>query len=142
MDKIMDNDIFDGDIEITQWTEENEMDFTYQYEPSALTLDGSGYTISFGPMPSVVPPKQKDMFRHYIQSVYYYDGNVSDEDPEHQIESYISNNPYLQTIKNSGQLEFSMDGNTIEYWFIGTPQEHLVWRMTWSEYLDEICYKL
>jgi len=101
---------------------------------------GSGYTISFGPMTTYSPPNQKDMFTHYVQSSWYHDSHLSDEDPQWQVEAYIKQRPHLNDLQQTNRLHYAMgDGEgTIDYFFKGTVDDFLFWRVTWSEHLDDM----
>ena len=130
----------DDEVKVTTWSgsgDLDDIDFTYDFEPSKLTFDGSGYTVSFGPITSVNPPMQKDLFTHYIESCWFHDSHLSDEDPQWQIDSYISTKEYLKDLQAQGKLQYAVTSDSnIDYHFIGTPQEFLVWKMTWSEHLN------
>ena len=137
MDKVMEDD----QVTVSTWSgsgDLDDIDFTFDYEPSKLTFDGSGYTVSFGPITSVNPPSQKDLFTHYIESCWFHDSHLSDEDPQWQIDSYISGKEYLKDLQAQGKSHYAVTSDSnIDYHFIGTPQEFLVWKMTWSEHLDK-----
>jgi len=131
----------DDEVKVTTWSGSGDLediDFTYDFEPSKLTFDGSGYTVSFfGPITSVNPPMQKDLFTHYIESCRFHDSHLSDEDQQWQIDSYISTKEYLKDLQAQDKLHYAVTSDSnIDYHFMGTPQEFLVWKMTWSEHLN------
>ena len=101
----------DDQVTVSTWSgsgDLDDIDFTFDYEPSKLTFDGSGYTVSFGPITSVNPPSQKDLFTHYIESCWFHDSHLSDEDPQWQIDSYISSKNYLKDLQAQGKLHYAV----------------------------------
>lgn len=100
----------------------------------------SGISISFGPIEMNKKPPQPDLFRHYICSQWTHSSHIADEDPQWQCESWIQSRPYLCEAKDQNRLEVA-DGSSeddYDYFYRGTAQEFLIFKLRWSEYFDDI----
>lgn len=98
-----------------------------------------GVSVSLGPIQHVDPPPQQDLFRHYIQSQWVHLSHLADEDPQWQCEAWIKTKPHLSELQQQGCLEISQDKSEddYDYYFVGDQKDFLIWKLRWSEYLDQ-----
>lgn len=96
-----------------------------------------GISISLGPLENKTPPDQPDLFRHYIASQWIHSSHLADDNPQWQVEAWIESKPYLKEAKDQGHLEVAegKGDDDFDYYFVGTSEEYLVYKMRWSEYL-------
>lgn len=78
------------------------------------------------------PPRQQDMFRHYISSQWIHSSHIADEEPQWQIEAWINKHPHIKELFKEGTLEIVYSEH-VEYYHRSTEQEHFAWRLRWSE---------
>jgi hypothetical protein len=123
--------------------EDDDVDIEYNVQISPWTYQNDtiwpsgGYTISLGPLESRSPPDQPDMFRHYIASQWIHSSHLADENPQWQVEAWVESKPYLREAKAEGKLEITngKGDDDFDYYFVGTDEEFLIFKMRWSEYL-------
>ena len=123
--------------------EDDEMDIVnFDYNDYSLNIPTSAFTISLGPIETHRPPPQLDMFRHYISSQWLH-SDIVDEDlnPQWQIEAWIDDKPFLREAKQEGNLEIieaqGQGDDSIDFYYVGSPEEYCVWRLRWSEYFEQ-----
>jgi len=103
-----------------------------------MNMPASGITINLGPIETHQPPQQPDLFRHYVTSQWLHSSHLADENPQWQCESWIKSKPHLAEAWYQQCLEIKhVDEDTVEYYFMGSPQEHMAWRLRWSEMFDD-----
>ena len=114
-------------------------EFDYDsYQMDTSMFPDSGLTISLGPIDEYKPPAQQELFRNYIMGQWLHDSHLSDENPQWQCEAYIEQKPFLKEANDQKKLELSFpDENNVEYWYVGSKEEFLMWRLRWSEYFDD-----
>lgn len=103
----------------------------------SIPVSGS-YDLSFGPIYSYEPPKQQEMFRHYIMSHWLHSSLLYDEDQNHQCEAIVQDHEHLVEAQTNGKLEISLpDEDTVEYWYNGSEEDFFMWKLRWSEFFDQ-----
>ena len=111
---------------------------TYQLDHSMPDIGDIGITLSIGPIDEYNPPKQQELFRNYIMGQCLHEAYAADENPQWQCEAYIEQKPFLKEANDQKKLELSFpDDNNVEYWYVGSNEEYLMWRLRWSEYFDD-----
>ena len=96
-----------------------------------------GISITLGPLETHQPPSQPDLFRHYITSQWMHSSHLADEDPQWQCEAWIKSKPHLAEAWHQQCLEIKhVSDDTVEYYYIGSEQDHFTWRLRWSEMFD------
>jgi len=89
------------------------------------------------------PPSQQDLFRYYITSQWLHSSHLADEDPQWQVESWIKSQPHLSEAYYENKIEINHnDSDHVDYYYIGSEQEYCMWRLRWSEIIDEKISKL
>ena len=107
------------------------------FDPDGYIIPRGGISITLGPIETYKPPPQQDLFRHYITSQWMHSSHLADENPQWQIEAWIKNNPHMNELYHEGTLEIEhVSEDTVEYHHRASEQEHLVWRIRWSEQLE------
>jgi len=107
-----------------------------------VSIPSGQYTISLGPMASYEPPKQQEMFRHYIMSHWLHSSHLADEDPQWQCESIIKDHEHLTEAQADGKLEISLlNEDTVEYWYKSSQEDFFMWKLRWSEFFDQNNYQ-
>ena len=123
----------------------NEDDLTFEidefdydsYQLDTAMFPDAGLTISLGPIDEYNPPAQQELFRSYIMGQWLHDSHLADENPQWQCEAYIEQKPFLKEANEQKKLELTFSDTNVEYWYAGSKEEFLMWRLRWSEYFDD-----